>query len=134
MKEDKKQIKKDYRQRARPMGVFLIRNNLSDKVFLGAGLDLRGIMNRHKFQLSRGIHSNKSLQADWIKSGSDNFAFEIVDELTPREDVHLDHRKELIFLEDFWLQRLQPFRERGYNQKKLSRAERLRRIATKEAR
>jgi hypothetical protein len=133
VKEDKKQLKKNYRQRAQPMGVFLIRNNLSDKVFLGAGLDLHGIINRHKFQLSRGIHPNKLLQADWIKSGSDNFAFEIVDELTPRDDVHLDHQKELTFLEDFWLERLQPFGERGYNERKLSRAERLQRTATKEA-
>lgn len=116
------------------MGVFLIRNNLSDKVFLGSGLDLSGVINRHKFQLSRGIHPNKSLQADWLKLGSDNFAFEIVDELTPREDVELDHRKELTFLEDLWLERLQPFGERGYNEKKLSRAERLRRLAMKEAR
>jgi hypothetical protein len=134
VKEDKKQLKKNYRQRGRPMGVFLIRNNLSDKVFLGSGLELRGVINRHKFQLSRGIHPNKSLQADWLKLGSDNFAFEIVDELTPREDVELDHRKELTFLEDLWLERLQPFGERGYNEKKLSRAERLRRIAMKEAR
>jgi hypothetical protein len=133
VKEDKKQLKKNYRQRARPMGVFLIRNNLSNKVFLGSALDLYGIMNRHKFQLSHGIHPNKSLQADWVKLGSDNFAFEIVDELTPRADVHLDHRKELTFLEYLWLERLQPFGERGYNERKLSRAERLRRIATKEA-
>jgi hypothetical protein len=133
VKEDKKQLKKNYRQRVRPMGVFLIRNNLSDKVFLGSGLDLRGVINRHKFQRSRGIHPNKSLQADWLKLGSDNFAFEIVDELTPREDVDLDHRKELTFLEDLWLERLQPFDERGYNERKLSRAERLRRITTKEA-
>jgi hypothetical protein len=134
VKEDKKQLKKNYRQRARRMGVFLIRNNLSDKVFLGSGLDLHGVINRHKFQLSREIHPNKSLQADWVKLGSDNFSFEIVDELTPREDVDLDHRKELTFLEDLWLERLQPFGERGYNERKLSRAERLRRIATKEAR
>jgi hypothetical protein len=133
VKEDKKPLQKNCRQRSRPMGVFLIRNNLSNKSFLGTGLDLHGIMNRHKFQLSRGIHPNKSLQADWIEFGSDNFAFEIVDELTPREDVDLDHRKELSFLEDFWLERLQPFGERGYNERKLSRAERLRRIATKEA-
>jgi hypothetical protein len=133
VKDEKKHLKKNYRQRARPMGVFLIRDNLSDKVFLGSGLDLRGIINRHKFQLSRGIHPNKSLQADWHKFGIDNLAFEIVDELTPREDVDLDHREELSFLEDLWLERLQPFGERGYNERKLSRAERLQRIATKEA-
>lgn len=111
------------------MGVFLIRNNLSDKVFLGAGLDLRGLINRHKFQLRHGVHRNKQLQADWNELGSDNFAFEIVDELTPREGEELDYRKELNFLEQMWLEKIQPFGDRGYNVPKLSKAELLQRMA-----
>ena len=127
MKQDKKQLKKNYQQRPRPMGVFLIRNNLSDKVLLDSGLDLHGKINRHKFQLRNGIHPNKSLQADWNELGSNNFAFEIVDELTPGEGI--DYRKELSFLEKLWSEKLQPFGDRGYNQPKLSEAELLRRIA-----
>ena len=128
MKEEKKHLKKNYRQSPRPMGVFLIRNNLSDKVFLDSGLDLHGTINRHKFQLKNGIHPNKSLQADWNQLGSNGFAFEIVDELTPREGVEFDYRKELNFLEELWLEKLQPFGDCGYNAPKFSRAERLRRM------
>jgi hypothetical protein len=128
MKQDKKQLKKNYQQSARPMGVFLIRNNLSDKVFLVSSLDLPGAINRHKFHLKNGNHPNKSLQADWNELGSNSFAFEIVDELSPREGVAFDYRKDLGFLEDLWLEKLKPFGERGYNVPKLSRAERLRRI------
>jgi hypothetical protein len=128
MKEEQKRLKRDYQQNPRPMGVFLIRNNVSDKVLLGAGLDLHGLINRHKFQLKNGSHPNKSLQADWNELGSNNFAFEIVDELKPPDDPALDGRAELIVLENLWLERLQPFGERGYNEPKLSRAERLRRI------
>jgi len=58
MKEDKKQLKKNYKQSPRPMGVFLIRNNLSGKVFLASGLDLHGTINRHKFQLKNGINGS----------------------------------------------------------------------------
>ncbi len=108
------------------MGVFLIRNNPDDKVFLGSGLDLHGIINRHKFQLGRGIHPNKPLQADWNALGSNSFAFEIVDELTPLEG--LDYRAEVAFLEQLWLEKLQPFGDRGYNVPKLTKAEMLRRI------
>lgn len=128
MKEDKKQLKKNYQQSPRPMGVFLIRNNLSDKVFLDSGLDLHGTINRHKFQLKNEIHANKSLQADWNQFGSNSFAFEIVDELTPRAGLEFDCRKELSFLAELWLEKLQPFGDRGYNLPKLSRAEMLRRI------
>ena len=131
MEEDKKQLKKDYQQNPRPMGVFLIRNNLSDRVFLAAGIDLQGLINRHKFQLQHGNHPNKSLQADWNELGSANFAFEIVDELQPPNDPAFDARAELVVLENLWLEKLQPFGERGYNELKLSRAERLRRIATR---
>ena len=129
MKGDNKQLKKHYQQSTRPMGVFLIRNNRNDKVFLGSGMDLRGIINRHKFQLNRGIHPNKLLQGDWNEFGESNFAFEIVDELTPREGVELNYRAELSFLEKLWLEKLQPFDERGYNTPKLSRAEMLLRMS-----
>ena len=129
LNRDKKQLKQDYQQTPRAIGVFLIRNNLNDKVFLAAGVDLRGLMNRHKFQLTNGNHANKQLQADWNEFGSNNFAFEIVDELSPRVDAEADNRAEVAFLEDLWLQKLKPFGERGYNLPKLSREEKLRRIA-----
>jgi hypothetical protein len=132
MKVDKKQLKKQYQQTPRPAGVFLIRNNLNDKVFLVAGLDLPALINRHQFQLAKGGHPNKQLQADWNESGEKNFAFEIIDELSPRAGAGLDYRAEVASLEDLWLEKLQPFGERGYNQPKLTRGERLRRIAMKE--
>ena len=131
MKPDKRQLKKDYQQTPRALGVFLIRNNLNDKVFLAAGVDLHGLMNRYKFQLSHGNHPNKQLQADWNELGSNNFAFEIVDELSPRAGADMDSRAEVTFLEDLWLEKLQPFGDRGYNEPKLTREQRLRRIATK---
>jgi hypothetical protein len=129
MKESKKQLKKDYQQTPRPMGILLIRNNQSDKVFLIASVNLPGAINRHKFQLEHGGHPNKELQADWNQLGSDGFAFEIVDELAPRADLKLDYRAELTSLEDLWLEKLQPFGDRGYNVPKLSREARLRLIS-----
>ena len=114
------------------MGIFLIRNNLTDKVFVGSGLDLHGIINRHKFDLTKGSHRNKQLQLDWNELGSNNFAFEIVDELAAREGADVDYRAELNSLEMLWLEKLQPFGERGYNEPPLTRAERLRRIAKKQ--
>lgn len=126
---DKKRLKKEYLETPRPMGVFLIRNMANEKVFLGAGLDLVGTMNRHKFQLTRGIHPNLRLQGDWNEFDSSNFAFEILDQITPRDDPAFDSRAELEFMEKLHLQELQPFGERGYNERKLSRDEMLGRIS-----
>ena len=131
MKAEHKQLKRDYQQTPRAMGVFLIRNNLTDKVFLAAGVDLHGLINRHQFALNHDGHPCKQLQADWNELGDNNFAFEIVDELGPQTDAEVDLRAEVEFLEKLWLEKLQPFGERGYNEPKLSRAERLQRIARK---
>ena len=131
VRKDKKQLKRDYQQQPRSIGVFLIRNNVNDKIFLGVGRDLAGIINRHEFQLRNGIHLNKELQRDWNEGGSDSFAFEIVDQVNPPNDPHFDVERELAFLEKFWWAKLQPFGERGYNERKLSREEKLRQIAAR---
>ena len=125
MKPDKKQLKKNYQQEPRSIGVLLIRNNRNDKVFLAAGADMNGLINRHRFQLEHGGHPNKQLQADWNSQGSQDFAFEILDELRPRSAADFDYRNEMIALEDLWLDKLQPYDDRGYNQPKLSREARL---------
>ncbi len=124
---NKKEAKQNYRLNARPMGVFQIRNLQNEKVFVGSSLNLDGILNRHEFALKMDGHANKSLQADWNAVGAENFAFEILEELEPREN--LDSKKELEFLEDLWLEKLEPFGEKGYNERKKTREERLRMIA-----
>ena len=129
MKEANKKLKQEYKLNPRPMGILLIRNSHTDKVFLIASMNLTGTVNRHKFQLQSGNHPNKQLQAEWNQLGSNAFAFEIVDELPPPADSELDYRAELTSLEDLWLEELKPFGERGYNLPKLSRQEKLSRIA-----
>lgn len=129
MNEDRKRLKKEYRQGTRPAGVFQIRNTADEKVFVAAGLDLPGVMNRHRFELAAGGHPNRRLQADWDGLGGDRFAFEILDQLVPREGS--DARAELAFLEELWLERLRPFGGRGYNEPKAGREEKLRRIAAR---
>jgi len=129
MLKDKKRLKQEYKQNPRPMGVFLIRNMVNKKVFVGVSLDLPGIINRHKFQLTMGNHPNTRLQAEWNEFGSESFAFEILDQLNPQDDPHFDYREDLAFLEDLWLEKLQPYDDLGYNERKLSREEKLRRIA-----
>lgn len=111
------------------MGIFQIRNLTNDKVFIGKSENLEGILNRHEFALKANGHQNKQLQADYNESGADKFVFEILEELEPREG--LDNKKELEFLEDLWLEKLEPYGEKGYNERKLTREERLQMIAAK---
>jgi hypothetical protein len=122
----KKDLKREYRQNPRPMGVFQIRNTANGKVLIGVALDLPGIINSQKFQLSTGSHTNKALQADWQQHGPEKFEFEILDELTPGPMPGRDYREELGAMEALWLEKLQPYGESGYNTKKVPTEERLR--------
>ena len=62
---DKKAAKLAYKASRRPIGVFLIRNLVSNKVFVGSSMDLTAIFNRMRFQLAAGAHPNKELETDW---------------------------------------------------------------------
>lgn len=129
MRGDQKRLKREYLEGGREAGVFQIRNTANEKVFVVAALDLQGIINRHRFELEAGGHRNRKLQADWNESGGDRFAFEVLDRFVPREGAGANPREELSVLEALWLERLQPFGERGYNEPKAGAAEKLRRIA-----
>jgi len=122
---DKRDLKRQYREEKRPAGVFQIRNLEDEKIFVVAGRDLPSLVNRHRFQLEAGGHPNKRLQADWNALGADRFAFETLDTLG--DDVK-DVSGELAMLEEIWLEDLRPFGERGYNEPKRGREERLRTI------
>jgi hypothetical protein len=126
---NKKEAIRDYKLSHRPMGVFQIRNKTNDKVFIDSSNNIPGKINRHKFALNAGQHVSKSLQADWNELGESAFEFETVEPLEPRDDPQYDYRSDLTTLEDLWLEKVQPFDERGNNQRKMSRGERLRMIA-----
>jgi group I intron endonuclease len=126
---DKRDSKREYKETTQPMGVFQIRNLTNGKVWIGSSLNLEAIFNRHRFALGAGSHQNKALQADWKIFGADQFAFEVLEELEPRQNA--DRRSELAALENLWLEKEEPYGERGYNERKLTREERLRMIAAK---
>ena len=129
MDKRKRDLKKEYQQNHTPMGVYQIRNIVNNKVLIGAALNLPGSINGHRFQLNLGGHRNKSLQSEWNQFGSDSFLFEILDELAATEGPDHDYRPDLAFLEELWLEKSQPYGERGYNERKKGTEERLRLIS-----
>ncbi len=126
---DKADAKREYKLSHRPMGVFQVRNKTNDKVFVDSSLNVPGKINRHEFQLNAGVHPSTSLQADWNQQGSLDFEFEILEDVLPRNDQNYDYAADLECLEDLWLEKLEPYGTRGYNERKKTREERLRMIA-----
>jgi group I intron endonuclease len=113
--KSKKVIKREYKERKKPAGVFQIKNTVNDKVLLGSSLNLEGPLNSHRFKLTIGQHRNKELQKEWNEYGPDKFVFEILEVVKVKDDPNFNLNDELTLLEQIWLEKLQPFGERGYN-------------------
>jgi len=112
----KQELKRAYKEREKPAGVFQVRNTLNGKVLLGSSLNLEGPLNSHKFMLTIGRHRNGELQGEWNEFGADKFEFEILEVVKVKDDPAFSVNDELTLLEEIWLEKLKPFGARGYNQ------------------
>jgi hypothetical protein len=109
------EINREYKDRKKPAGVFQVKNTSNGKVLLGSSLNLEGPLNSHKFMLTIGRHRNEALQKEWNEYGQDKFVFEILEVVKVKDDPNFNLSDELMLLEQIWLEKLQPFGERGYN-------------------
>jgi group I intron endonuclease len=108
-------IKREYKEIKKEAGVFQVKNTVNGKVFLGSSLNLQGPLNAHRFMLTIGSHRNKTLQKEWNEFGEEKFVFEILEKVKVKDETNFDVRDELTLLEQIWLEKLQPFGEKGYN-------------------
>ncbi|MBI5021375.1 MAG: GIY-YIG nuclease family protein [Ignavibacteriales bacterium] len=108
-------IIREYKDRKKPAGIFQVKNTANGKFLLGSSLNLEGPLNSHKFMLTIGSHRNEALQKDWNEFGGDKFVFEILEVVKVKDDPDFSIADELTLLEQIWIEKLQPFGERGYN-------------------
>ncbi|XXF76289.1 GIY-YIG nuclease family protein [Myxococcaceae bacterium GXIMD 01537] len=110
------ELKRNYKEKPPPMGVFAVRNLANGRVLVGASLNVNGSLNRIRFELAMGIHRTcPALQEDWSRHGAERFTFEVLDVLPPAEEPGVDPKEELGVLEALWLERLRPYGAAGYN-------------------
>ena len=113
----RKALIREYKENQPPAGIFQIKNLTNSKVFIGKGLNVQGKINGNQMQLKLGTHRTKALQEDWNTYGSEQFSFEVLDYLEDDGGPFRNQQKELAALEEMWLERLQPYGEKGYNRK-----------------
>lgn len=65
--------------------------------------------------MNAGTNTNKTLQKEWNEYGEDAFVFEVLEILKEKKDGYFNAKDELKKLEEKWLDRLQPYGEKGYN-------------------
>ncbi|MDP4180406.1 MAG: DUF2087 domain-containing protein [Bacillota bacterium] len=110
----KKELKNLYKEMKIEAGVYQIRNTQNNKTFIVATPNLKTMNGRH-IELKRGGHRNKLLQEDWNKYGEEAFVLEVLEVLEEPEEGFFDRKEELKKLEKKWLEKLQPFGEKGYH-------------------
>lgn len=95
------------------MGVYRIVHAPSGRILLGQSTHVEGMLNRVRFQLQLGVHTNRAMQRDWQEHGPESFTFEVLDELKPEHpgDEPVDDLRELLAL---WQERLNILPERQY--------------------
>jgi hypothetical protein len=98
----RKELKQAYKLQMQPMGIFVIRNLVTGKTLLDSSNNLPAIINRHRFALQLGAHTNKELMVDWHLYGEEGFVFEVVDEIKQSTDPAYDYKAELSALLDLW--------------------------------
>lgn len=77
-------------------GIYMFRNKLNDKVYIGQSKYLNTRYRQHKCELLKGIHHNLYFQHEVTKYGFDNFEYSIVkkcpvDELDYWEDFYFKY-------------------------------------------
>ncbi|HEX9022213.1 MAG TPA: metalloregulator ArsR/SmtB family transcription factor [Geobacteraceae bacterium] len=118
-KKDKRaEIKRMLRENRPDMGVYQIRNGTNGRIYVGSSRNLEGTRTSRLFQLRMGkaVFSGE-LQKELDEFGADSFEFSVLG-LLERAEQSANVEQALAALELHWLEKLQPFGERGYNSAK----------------
>lgn len=95
-------------------GVYVIRNTVNGKVYVGSASNISKRWHRHRKDLRLGRHKNLHLQAAWAKYGEGAFVFEV-----------LEHTADLDCREQYWIDATLCTRpSNGYNMAPVARSTR----------
>ena len=115
-KKNRKELLEQYKQIKTYMGIIKVTNTINNKIYIAAYPNLKNKWLTLKAQLDMGMHANFELQKDWKEFGPEVFTYEVLEEKTTDDAV--DVRWEVKQMELPWLEKLQPYGEKGYNKPK----------------
>jgi len=77
-------------------GVYIIKNCINEKLYVGSSKNINERWVKHKFTLNNKKHCNKHLNSAWNKYGENNFKFSVIeyvelDKLIEREQYYIDY-------------------------------------------
>jgi|SRR5690554_6146055 len=71
-------------------GIYVIKNILNGKIYVGSSVDIDKRWVRHKRELRKGQHHNKHLQSAYTKYGVENFTYDVIHECSPENLLKME--------------------------------------------
>ena len=88
-------------------GIYIIRNTINDKVYIGSAMSFNNRFNGHKSDLNNGKHNNR-LQNFVNKYGIETLIFDVIE--------IIENKENLIEREQYWIDYYQSYKSKnGYN-------------------
>jgi hypothetical protein len=111
-------LKRLYKQNRPDMGIYQLLNTANGRIYVGSSRNLDGTRTSRLFQLRMGkVPFSGELQKDLNEFGAASFEFSVLALLHGPEQGS-DVEQSLAALHLHWLEKQQPFGERGYNSAK----------------
>ena len=99
-------------------GVYQLHNTVNGKLYIDSSVNVDGTRTSKLFQLKMGkAVFNRAVQQDLKEHGASAFTFSVL-EVLPEGTPEVLLERHLLILKTQWLERLQPFGDRGYNSRK----------------
>ena len=109
MDSHKKDLIKAYKSRPLSGGVTLLRDSVNGRYLLETQTNVQGSRSRFEFMRATNCPPSMKVQRDWKAHGAWAFTFEILEELTQREDqTEEEFREELKVLGEVWAEKFDP--------------------------
>jgi hypothetical protein len=101
-------------------GIYLIKNIVNNKIYVGSSVNLNNRNYKHFWMLRKGIHDNNHLQNSYNKHGDSSFIFEILEycsseELILKENYYISKYKSNTLDFGFNLATVNNFRRNTFN-------------------
>jgi hypothetical protein len=104
--KSRSELKREYKESAPAMGVFVIRNIRNGRFLLHATRNLKGGMNRLAVEITPSTNPNLALRRDWESMGREAFEIRVLDVLEPKDAPGWDPTDDLEQLRALWHARL----------------------------
>lgn len=101
-----KELKYQYKQARKDMGVYQIRNEKNGKFLIASSANINAVLNKNRFVLKYGSHKDRELQREWNEFGESCFTIEVLELVDQKDEEKSDYSSELALLEKKWSSKL----------------------------